>query len=278
MVKRIIKALVKLLVPEKQRPKFKYRLNKVRFFGFRFKCPICNSSLRKLSPYGENFPVLTEKNVIGGGYRLDAQCPICHSTDRERLLYLYLLKRTDFFIEKLKVLHVAPENGLSSIIRRYPSIDYLTTDISMNKVMKRMDITEIDYPSDTFDVIICNHVLEHILDDVKAMRELYRVLKPGGWGILQVPISLSLDKTYEDFSVTDPTERGIKFGQSDHVRIYAMDYIERLKASGFEVDSFNWQEAPEFSCYKNKYGLLRSETVFVVKKTVHSHKGPMSKT
>lgn len=267
MLKSKIKKLAKLVIPENQRRKLGCYANKIRFIGFRFKCPICNSHLRKLDPFGLKFPVLTEKNVIGGGYRLNAQCPICHSSDRERLLYLYLLKKTNFFTEKAKkVLHVAPEGGLSRIIKTRSNIDYVTADISANNVMVRMDITKIQYSAETFDVIICNHVLEHIIDDGKAMSELYRVLKPGGWGILQVPISLSLDKTYEDFSVTDPSERETVFGQFDHVRIYAMDYVDRLKKSGFEVDRFNWQEDPEFCGSNNKYGLLRSEHVFIVNK------------
>jgi SAM-dependent methyltransferase len=266
MLKNSIKRLAKLLIPENQRRKLKYYRNKIRFFGFRFKCPICNSHLRKLKPFGLKFTVLTEKKVIGGGYRLNAQCPVCYSTDRERLLYLYLLKKTNLFSEKAKVLHVAPEGGLSRIIKAYSNIDYLTADISANNVMVKMDITTINYPAETFDVIICNHVLEHIIDDGKAMGELYRVLKPGGWGILQVPISLSLEKTYEDFSVTNPSEREITFGQSDHVRIYGMDYVDRLKKSGFDVNIFNWQKDPELCESNNKYGFLQSESVFVINK------------
>lgn len=266
MLKNGIKRLAKLIIPENQRRKLRYYINKVRFFGVKFRCPICGSHLRELKPFGFKFPVLTEKNVIGGGYRLNAQCPVCYSTDRERLLYLYLLEKTSFFSEKEKVLHVAPEGRLSRIIKAHSNIDYLTADISASNVMVRMDITEINYPTGTFDVIICNHVLEHIIDDEKAMSELYRVLKPGGWGILQVPISLSLEKTYEDFSVTDPSERETIFGQSDHVRIYGMDYVDRLKKSGFDVNIFNWQKDPEFCERNNKYGLLQSEYVFVINK------------
>jgi SAM-dependent methyltransferase len=256
--------LVRLMIPKNKKMKLRKSINKLRFFGFRFHCPICNSNLRKLNPSGLNLPVLTEKNVIGGGYRLNAECPVCYSSDRERLLYLYLLKRTNLFTEKAKVLHVAPEQGLSQIIKTHSNIDYLTADISGKNVMVKMDITNIDYPDNTFDVIICNHVLEHIIEDEKAMRELRRVLKPGGWGILQVPISLSLQRTHEDFSVTDPAEREIKFGQSDHVRIYAIDYFDRLQKSGFRIDRFNWQEDPEFRGDNNKYGLLQSESIFFV--------------
>ena len=231
-----------------------------------YKCPICNSHLKKLYPFGLKIPVLTKKKVIGGGYRLNALCPVCYSTDRERLAYLYLSKKTNIFTEVAKLLHVAPEPGLSKIIKKHSNIDYLTADISSDDVMVKMDITEINFPDKTFDIIICNHVLEHIVDDRKAMRELFRVLKPGGWGILQVPMSLSIERTYEDYSITDPAEREQAFGQSDHVRIYAADYQDRLEESGFQSSRFNWEEDKEFEGANNRYGLLQDESVFIVNK------------
>lgn len=245
--------------------KAKYLINKVRFFGLKFVCPICNSHLRKLYPFGFEFSVLSEKNVIGGGYRANVLCPICHSTDRERLLYLFILNKTDLFTNKTKLLHVAPEPRLSDILKGHANIDYLTSDIDPEHVMVQMDITQINFPDNSFDAIICNHVLEHIVDDQQAMRELYRVLKPGGWGILQVPISLSLNKTFEDFSITSSAEREQVFGQPDHVRIYAADYIDRLKVSGFQTSKFNWENDKDFGS-NNKYALLQNESVFFVKK------------
>jgi SAM-dependent methyltransferase len=161
---------------------------------------------------------------------------------------------------------VAPERGLSHIILKHQNIEYITADLMADNVMVQMDITDIEYPSDTFDVIICNHVLEHVVDDKKAMSELYRVMKPGGWGILQVPIALALTETYEDEAVTEPLEREALFGQADHVRIYALDYAERLKEAGFEVEVVNWQEDAEFISGNNKYGLLPLERIYVVKK------------
>ncbi|WP_446011998.1 class I SAM-dependent methyltransferase [Candidatus Electrothrix sp.] len=246
--------------------KYTRELNKIRYFGFKFKCPLCNSNLRKLFPFGYNFSVLQEKKVIGGGYRLNVICPVCNSTDRERLVYLYLKHKTNIFLKEVKVLHVAPEMELCRIIKIHNNIDYLTTDISGINVMKKMDITNIDFPDETFDVIICNHVLEHIEDDGKAMTELHRVLKNEGWGILQVPISGILEKTYEDFTVTSPSDREIKFGQSDHVRIYALDYKSRLESHGFTVNKFNWENENIFNVGSNKFGLLPSENLFVVTK------------
>lgn len=193
---------------------------------------------------------------------------MCKSTDRERLLYLYLSKRTDIFEDRVKLLHVAPEPGLSACFKSSSNIDYLTADISSGAVMVKMDITDINYPDGSFDIIICNHVLERIIDDSKAMRELCRVLKPGGWGILQVPVSLSLEQTFEDFSVTEPAAREEVFEQSDHVRIYAMDYVERLTRSGFTVRLFNWWEDSELVNSDNHYGLLQDESLFLVSKPV----------
>ena len=262
-----IRAYLKGVTQLKQNLKLKTFIRKARFLGSKYYCPICDSMVRKFRPYGFKFPVLTEKNIIGGGYRLNAQCPVCKSTDRERLLYLYLSNKTSLFTEQVKLLHVAPEPALSAFIEKHSNIDYLTADINSDSVMVKMDITEIDYPDKSFDVIICNHVLEHIIDDSKAMSELHRVLKSGGWGILQVPMSLSLTTTYEDFSITDPTEREQVFGQSDHVRIYAVDYLDRLRDAGFQVNPFEWWTDKAFADSNNKHGLLQDECIFVVRKS-----------
>lgn len=217
-------------------------------------------------PYGFKFPVLTEKKVVGGGFRPLARCPVCKSTDRERLLYLYLTQKTDLFTRPHKVLHVAPEPGLEALFESRPEIDYLTADLSSPRVRVRMDITAIDFPDQHFDVILCNHVLEHIPDDRQAMRELHRVLSADGWAILQVPIGLALDATFEDFSVTDPAQRETVFGQSDHVRIYARDYRQRLVDAGFEVETFDWWDDSEFNLGNNRYGLLPDETLYRVRR------------
>jgi len=248
----------------RQRFRLKTFIRKIRFFGRKYNCPVCDSDVRGFRPKGFQFPVLAEKQVIGGGYRLNAQCPVCKSTDRERLLYLYLSKKTNILSEQVKLLHVAPEPGLSAFLESLTNVDYITADISKESVMVNMDITDINFPDESFDVIICNHVLEHIIDDRKAMQELHRVLKIGGWAILQVPISLSEGKTCEDSSVTDPSEREQVFGQSDHVRIYARDYLDRLRESGFQVNPFDWWTDKEFVSEDNKYGLLQDESVFQV--------------
>lgn len=266
-MKSTIKRLLKTIIPAKHRAWLRHFRRKVKYFGWMYKCPICRSHLRILLPFGQKFPVLIQNRIIGGSFRPNARCPVCRSLDRERLVYLYLLNKTKIFQEHLKLLHLAPEKNLSTILKNHSNIDYLTADLNSNKVMVKMDITQIDYPDNSFDAVICNHVLEHVIDDKKAIRELFRVLRPGGWGILQVPISLNLNKTYEDVSVTSPSEREKIFGQSDHVRMYAIDYLDRLRESGFEVSPFKWWiQGKEFGNPDNKYALLQHEIIIFVNK------------
>lgn len=270
-MKTIFKNMINAFLPYSIRSSVKQSLKKLNRkivnFGLKHRCPMCKSHIKTLLPFGYHFPVLAEKNVIGGGYRLNAKCPVCYSMDRERLIYLYLQHKTSLFKTKTNLLHVAPERPLSSIIKQHSHIAYLTADLASNEVMVRMDITNINYPENHFDALICNHVLEHIIDDKKAMRELYRVLKPNGWGILQVPISRTLAITYEDAFIVTPEERENHFGQSDHVRIYAYDYVDRLKEAGFQVEEFNWwMDDKNFCGTTNKFGLLPQETLFCVRK------------
>lgn len=266
-MQKTIKKILKTIIPPDQRAELRKIKKQILNYGFKYRCPICGSKLKKFIPFGFTFPVLTQKNVIGGGYRQNAVCPICDSFDRERLLYLYLLFKTDIFKKQTKLLHIAPEISLSFMFKKNNNIDYLTADLNSKSVMIKINITQIPYPDGTFNAVICNHVLEHIIDDRKAMRELYRVLKPGGWAILQVPLSLSLEKTYEDYSISTPYEREQAFGQYDHVRIYAKDYYERLEEAGFHVNQFNWWEKnKDFGGPKNRFGLIENESVvFVVK-------------
>lgn len=266
-MKNAIKAVLKVFIPARFRPILAAMPKKLRHFGFRYKCTFCNSHLGTLLPFGFDFPVLKEKNVIGGGYRQNALCPICGSIDRERLLHLYLLQKTDIFQKPRKLLHIAPESRLKNIFESKANIDYLTADLSSPGVMVKMDITNIQFSDECFDTIICNHVLEHIVDDDKAMAELYRILKSGGWGILQVPLSLTLKSTYEDASISTIEGREQAFGQGDHVRIYAEDYQDRLRQAGFKVNVFKWgAEADNFGGKRNLFGLLKDEPVYFVSK------------
>lgn len=166
-----------------------------------------------------------------------AACPGCDSRERQRLLFLYLRDRTNLFRDRLRILHVAPEDCLQPTLSRLGNLDYVSADLTSGAAMVRMDVTDIQFPDNSFDVILCSHVLEHVSDDQRAMRELKRILKPGGWAILQVPVDGSRECTVEDPRVTDPTERERLFGQWDHVRVYGRDYPQRLADAGFDVQA-----------------------------------------
>ncbi len=263
----MIRTLTRKIIPHSIRADLRKRYLKYRYAGDRYQCPFCESQLSLMKPFGFDFPVLKEKEIIGGGRRENALCPVCGSFDRERLLYLFLLYRTDLFKGEKKVLHVAPEKHVAEILYRENTIDYLTADLLAEEVMVKMDITKIQYPDQTFDVVICNHVLEHVPDDLKAMKEIHRVLKEDGWAVLQVPFSPVLKETYEDSRLTTEEERSNAFGQPDHVRIYGKDYKDRLKKAGFKVREFHWTKAGRnFGGDDNPFGLNREEPIFFVKK------------
>ncbi|QAA82882.1 SAM-dependent methyltransferase [Aequorivita sp. H23M31] len=196
--------------------------------GNKFTDPINGKSYRKFLPYGyEN----VRENVLSPGTL---------SLERHRLFWLYLKNETSFFTENLKVLHFAPEQAFYKRFRKMKNLEYITTDLNSPIADVKADICDLPFSNNEFDFIICNHVLEHIPDDTKAMQELYRILKPGGLAILQVPYSADLEKTFEDDSITDPKERARIFGQYDHVRVYGMDYFEKLRSIGFKVEAVDY--------------------------------------
>lgn len=240
------------------------------YYGHRYTCPFCKSNFRKLLPGGADLPVINEKQIVGAGRRDNCICPRCYSTDRDRLIYLYLVNFTKIFDEKNNMLHVAPSGSLKALLKSIPTLKYREgikyhEGFYYSKDISIIDIRELDYGDNTYDVIFCNHVLEHIPEDMKAMKELYRVLKPNGWAILQVPISKLLKKTYEDLSITSEKEREKHFGQFDHVRIYGADYTERLKAAGFEVEDIS--PSRDWKIDKlEKYAINKDETLYIVHK------------
>lgn len=238
-----LKALAKAVVP-KQFRLLRYTLyERIRYYpellfslGRRLECPICGWKFRRMRPGGFDYPVLTEKRVVGASYHYDEVCPRCLSNSRERLLFLYLRTRPDFFSEPKHVLHIAPEPNLGKILRQNKNIKYITADLYEPNVMTRVDVMQMPFSDHSFDVVICNHVLEHVSNDKRAMSELYRILRPGGWAVLQVPVALALETTIEDPTATTDLRRIDLFGQRDHVRLYAQgDYVERLKSIGFTV-------------------------------------------
>lgn len=230
--------------------------------GSKYECPLCGYKAKDLSPIGIDIPVLKEKQVIGGGLR-NGGCYKCDSSDRERLVYVYLKEILNIFNNKnLKILHFAPEKNLSKVLYKFGFEKYICGDLFTEgykypDYVQNINVLNIPYEDHTFDLVICNHLLEHVPTDTEAMKELFRVLKLNGKAILQVPISKNSDKTFEDFTVTDPKEREAVFGQFDHVRIYGQDYVDRLSSVGFKVDRINISKQYE------KYGLNMDEDIFI---------------
>jgi SAM-dependent methyltransferase len=214
-------------------------------------CPVCDKSFRKFLPYGRIKP------------RENALCPNCMSLERHRLMWLYLKETTPFFKSKLQVLHIAPE---ACFIQRFEKIHgegYITADIESPLAKVKMDIHEIPFADNTFDVVLCNHVLEHVADDIQAMREIGRVLKPGGLSVLQVPFFNPVpDITFEDNSITDKRQREKIFGQDDHVRKYGKDYPARIKRSGLSPKEETFVNDIDEQMRK-KHGLVKGEIIYV---------------
>lgn len=244
-------------------------LNSFFYSGNKFYCPNCNSNFKKLLNCGQHEIVLEIQEVVGSGLRRNCLCPRCHSLDRERLIYLFLQHKTDVFNKKISLLHIAPRQSLKKIFKRAKNISYYQGDkyeegYNYPKEVIKLDITNLDFADNTFDVIICNHVLEHIQNDYQAIKELYRVMKPGGFGIIQVPLSLKLEKTFE-VDAKNADERRRLFGQSDHFRIYAKDFKERLEKCNFEVNLYNPTD-PDWNIDTELYALNKSEDLIVVNK------------
>lgn len=223
------------------------------FKGNRFTDPIDGNSYRKFLPYGY------------GKQRENALSPGTLSLERHRQMWLYLQNETDFFTNSYKVLHIAPEQEFLRKFKKMKNLDYTSADLFSPIVDVKADILDLPFADEEFDVVFCNHVLEHIVDDKKAMSELYRVMKKGGWGIFQVPMKNSLEKSYEDFSITDPKERQKHFGQYDHVRWYGMDYFARLESAGFQVD-INYYSKKFSEQERRQFALLENEILPVVRK------------
>ncbi|HPW62561.1 MAG TPA: class I SAM-dependent methyltransferase [Cyclobacteriaceae bacterium] len=221
------------------------------YAGNKVECPVCGSHYRKFLPYGRINP------------RPNALCPKCLSLERHRLIWLYLKEKTNFFSTKLDVLHIAPEPCFMNRFEKQHGEKYITADIESPLAKVKMDIHRIPFPENHFDVVLCNHVLEHVQDDIKAMSEIYRVLKPGGWAIMQVPFFSPVPEiTYEDTSITNPREREKAFGQGDHVRMFGKDYPKRIERSGLKAVANRFAfELSEDTVLRN--GLVRNEILYI---------------
>lgn len=229
-------------------------LNIVALFykGNNVECPVCANTYRKFLPYGRTA-------------RANALCPGCLSLERHRLMWLYLKEKTNFFSDRLKVLHIAPEHCFIQRFEALKNLDYITADIESPLAKVKMDVHAIPFEPDTFDVAFCNHVMEHVEDDIKAMSEIRRVLKPGGWAIIQSPINMGREYTFQDPNAITPAQREKVYGQNDHVRDYGRDYAERLRSAGFKVseDRFVMQLARE---KVSRYALPSEEIIYLCSK------------
>jgi SAM-dependent methyltransferase len=228
-----------------------YVFGRTVYAGSAVHCPCCNARLRTFLP-------------AGAPQRAGALCPACGSLERHRLLWLYLEKNHFFSSQHLSVLDIAPLPYWEMRMRRLKNLQYVSTDLASPHVMLRADLMHIPFRDGRFDGLLCSHVLEHVTDDRRALRELFRVLKTGGWAIIQSPVDPGRERTYEDPAVQCPEERARLFGQSDHLRVYGLDYAARIEKAGFQVrmDGF-FHEVGKAAAHK--YGLLEEEIPFCIK-------------
>ncbi len=218
-------------------------------------CPICD---RQFSRY------------VAGDTGL---CPGCRCNNRSRLLWTYLREqRPDLLTGSKAILQFAPDPGMERLLRKHPGIRYLSGDLYEPGVMVRLDLTHLDLPDECFDVVICIHVLAHISNDKKAMREILRVLRPGGLTLIMTPLDSNLEKTHEDPCIIDPGERDRVYGEWDFVRMYGRDFVERLERQGFAVEVVRPVESMDGS-FRQKYGLW-NEPLYLCRRPEEPAIGP----
>lgn len=222
------------------------------YYGNRYEDPISGKTYRKFLPYGYG----------GRAKRDNVLCPGSLSLERHRLLWLYLKEKTDFFTKPYKMLHIAPEQCFYKLFRAQKNLDYTTGDYNSPIADIHFDLHNAPFKDNTFDVIFCNHVLEHVEDANQCMRELYRIMKPGGWGIFQVPLDTNRETTLEDPSITSEADREKFYWQKDHVRLFGLDYKDKLASAGFKVtvDDFVNTITPEL---QDRYRLPKGEMIYV---------------
>ena len=224
------------------------------YAGSRFEDPITGKSYRKMLPYGR---VRSRPNALA---------PHSLSLERHRAVWAYMRRETNFFEAPLRMLHLAPEYCYLTRFKKQDNLDYVTGDLESPWADHHFDCHDVPFDNDSFDVVMGNHLLEHVEDDRRVMSEFHRVMKPEGWGIFQVPINYKDPNTAEDPNVTDPMERERLYWQQDHVRLYGYeDYPARLREAGFEVDVVDMKELLGTELYE-RYSLGEERWVYLVRK------------
>jgi SAM-dependent methyltransferase len=255
-----MKKLYKFLLNKLPRPlliRLSYpfkRIAPLLYKGDNVECPVCGRSFRKFLSYGSN--TAHRENVL---------CPYDLTLERHRLMWLYLKNDSNFFQDQLEVLHIAPEQCFHETFKNQKNIRYLTGDLVSPIADMHFDLHEIPLEDHRFDVVFCNHVLEHVDDAMQCMKELHRVMKPGGWGIFQVPQDLTRAETYEDKTIVTPEDREKHFWQKDHVRLFGKDYPDWLRKAGFQVEEQVTSE--KYSKQQvDRYRLMGQEILYIARK------------
>jgi SAM-dependent methyltransferase len=249
---RFRRTVVHRLVREDARARLTGLYRPLLYRGARVSCPICDGAFSRFMDHRAQPSV---------------RCPKCGSMERHRLLWLWLREESDFFTAGLRVLHFAPEYGVRKRLAALPNLDYHTADLESRLADDHFDIAQIPYPAESFDVILCNHVLEHVPDDAAALSELHRILRSDGWAILMTPIGKGVRRTVEDPQVGEPHQRLAKYGQEDHVRLYGQDFYERLRDAGLEVEAIDYAEQLSAADIE-RYRLRREHRLFEDDKVV----------
>lgn len=229
-------------------------------------CIVCGNNPNEFLAAGTKGEIFKHHHIIGGGYRENCICPCCGTDDRGRWLYHVLQNKLKFFEQSGRILHFAPEKVIYYYMKQNEKVDYYTCDINQGKAMHIVDITDIQFRNDSFDYIISNHVMEHIMDEEKAVSEIKRVLKPNGKWIFSFPICMDM-KTYENEVIVSPEDRLREYGQADHVRLYGYDYKERFEKYGLKLEIYS----PETEISKEdilKYGFIKDDVIIIAEKQI----------
>jgi SAM-dependent methyltransferase len=252
LIKRIRKFKPPLAVLE-----MSLALRAIPFLGSKYVCPCCGWKLRAFTAGGVS---LNEREL--------SYCPRCNSKARHRRIWLFLEERTNLFSDRLRLFEVAPKFSFARRFRKMSNLYYVAGDLQRHpETTLRMDVTAAPISSNSFDALICVHVLEEVMPDRLAMGEIFRLLKPGGWAVVTVPTNMNA-LTYEDPSITSAAARARAFGEPAHVRVYGYDLADRLQACGFEVTVDLAENVPVEK--RSRYGLRDDENIFFCRKPTSS--------